>query len=373
MKAKVNNQSFIQFTEIELTSSLDAVASTFSISAFFDLENPEHQVLFRPLSYNKVELFDDDDKLMLTGTMLVHNFNSQSETEPVEISGYSLPGVIEDCNIPYSMYPLESLKMNLGEIARKLIAPFGLKLVIDKSVQNDVNLVYSKSVCKPEDSIKEYLSKLAAQRNIVLSHDEKGNLLMFRPNIKSNSKMIFTEQNTTSMALSVNGQNMHNQLTILRQPKMKKEKTEKQKDVKIPAQYDENGYEVEPPKIERKTVRERPKPQFFDTLKNGMIKVFRPAVKKMTEGEDVSTEAAVRNYMADELRNITFVVSLNRWEDLKIGDIVEIESKRLFLKTKVRTIIESFTKSGTAGAREMTINTVLPETFTGDEPKDIFI
>lgn len=373
MKARINNQSYIQFVDFSIDSTLDAVASAFHISAFFDIENPEHQKIFRPLSYNKIEIFDDEEKLLLTGIILNHDFTAAAITDLVQLSGYSSPGVIEDCNIPYSFYPLESLKMNLGEIARKLIRPFGLNLVIDKDVQKDVSLVYSKSVCKPEDSIKEYLSKLCAQRNIVVSHDEQGNLRLFRPSITALSKITFSEQNTTSMTLSVNGQNMHNQLTILRQPRMKKKPILKSKKVDIPPVYDDNGYEVEPPKSVTKTIKKRPKPQFFDTLKNPMIKSFRPAVRKMTEGEDVSTESAVRNYMADELRNITFAVEIDRWENLRIGDIVEIESPRLFLKKKVRTIIESISRERNSEEKKMILNTVLPESFTGTEPKDIFL
>ena len=68
----------------------------------------------------------------------------------------------------------------------------------------------------------------------------------------------------------------------------KKEKTVKQKS-------STNGFEV---------IKERPKSQFFDTVKNEMVGSFRPSVKKMTEGEDVSTESAVKNLISDELRNI---------------------------------------------------------------------
>lgn len=373
MKIRVNNQSFINFEDLTIDSQLDSVASIFSISAYFDFDNPEHKVLFKPLSYNKIEIIDDDDSKLLTGTILNHDFDAKSTTELIQISGYSLPGVIEDCNVPYSMYPLESLKMNLGEIARKLIKPFGLQLIVDSSVQKDVNLVYPKTVCEPEDSIKDYLSKLAAQRNIVISHTTDGHLLMFRPDSKAKSVELFTEQNTTSMTLSVNGQSMHSQLTVLRQPKMKKEKTEKQKKVSTPAQYDSNGYEIEPPKVEVKTVKERPKAQFFDTIKNPMINAFRPAVKKMTEGEDVSTESAVKNLISDEYRNIKFTISIDNWKRIKPGDIIDVESKRLFLAGKIRLMIESISKTANASEKNMVINAVLPETFTGDIPKNIFI
>lgn len=358
MKIRVNKKSFIKIIDLELNESLDSVASTFSVDAFFDYQNQQLKPLFTPLLYNLIEIFDDEHQLMLTGTILNHDFDLKSNDEPISLSGYSLPGVIEDCNIPYSMYPLESLKMNLGEITRKLIDPFGLKLIIDDSVARDVNLIYSKSVCKPEDSIKEYISKLAAQRNVIVSHTKEGHLLMFRPDIKSDSVYDFSEQNTTSMTLSVNGQGMHSDLTILRQPRLKRKQREKQKEF-LPGQV--------------KTVKTKPKPQYYDTLKNPMIKVFRPAVKKMTEGEDTSTESAVRNYMADELRNIQFSIEIDRWERINKGDIITINSNVIPIQNKIRLMVDSLSRIINSSEKRMTINAVLPESFTGDEPKNIFV
>lgn len=373
MKAKINNKTFINFDEVSIESSLDSIASTFTLSAFFDIDDPEHQKVFKPLSYNKIEIFNDDDSLALTGTVLNHDFDSSSVTELATLSGYSLPGVLEDCNIPYSMYPLESLKMNLREVSQKVIKPFGLTLLIDSSVSGIVNQVYPKTVCAPEDSIKDYLSRLAAQRNIILSHNEKGQLLMFRPNIKANSVAVYSELNSLSIQLGVSGQGFHSKMTILRQPKMKKKPTLKNKDVNIPPVYDDNGYEVEPPKVVVKTIKKRPKPQFYDTIENPMIEAFRPSVRKMSEGEDISTENAVKNYMADELRNIKFVINLERWDNVKPGDIIEVESRRLFLNKKSRLMIESISKEQNSESKTMVINAVLPETFTGDIPKNIFL
>ena len=372
MKARINNKSYIHFESFQIDSSLDAVASTFSLTALWEIDNLEHRNLFRPLSYNKIEIFDDDDKLQLTGTILNHDFYAHATTDLIELSGYSLPGVIEDCNIPYSMYPLESLKMNLREIAEKLIKPFGLNLIVDQSASREVNLVYAKTSLEPQDSIKDYLSKLASQRNIIISHDENGHLRMFKPNINGDIKMIFNDQNSINLGLTVNGQGMHNVMTILRQPKAKKKKTEKRKPKQVIDYFDDDGNQIAPIK-KTKMVKRKPKPLFFDTLNNEMVKSFRPSVRKMTEGEDVSTEAAVRNYMADEMKNITFVIDLNRWENLKFGDMIELESKRLFLNKKIRLMISSISKGQSASEKTMSILAVLPESYTGDEPKNIFL
>jgi|GEM_PF-1908935 len=378
MKVRVNNQTYINFDSVSIDSSIDSVASTFSIGAFFDLNNPEDREIFRPLKYNKIEIFGDSEDLLLTGTILNHEIGNKSASELINISGYSLPGVIEDCNIPYSMYPLENLKMNLAEITRRVIKPFGLNLIIDPLIEKEVNLVYPKSVCGPEETIKEYLAKLAAQRNIILSHTVKGDLLMFRPDVGAEVKYIFTDENTTSMGLSVNGQNMHNQLTVIRQPKPKKKpvlktKTKKHKEFET----DANGDIIPnlPPVVTIKTkeVKQRPKPQFFDTVNNPMIEVFRPAVQKMTAGEDLSTEAAVRDYISDELGNISFSIEINEWLDLSFGDIIEIESQSLFLRNKTKLMIDSISRSQSASGQSMRIDATLIEAFIGQEPKNIFL
>lgn len=337
MKIKINNRLFFFFNNFAVSRELDSVASIFSFVARYNPNNPSHRELFRPLSYPKIQVFDDNDKLLLTGKIIKWDFSSTENPELAKLSGYSTAGELEDCTIPYSAYPLESNNRSLKDIAEKLLQPFGLNLIIDPSVQNDANLIYKKSVASPTESVKNYLAKLAAQRNIVLSHDAKGNVVLFRPNIKAPVKLFLNKTNTDNMAFSVNGQSMHSEITVVRQPSA-------------------DNKNLSP----------------VDTVKNNLVQGFRPKVKTLSSGTDTDTSKAATNSVADELQNITLSVSIPRFEDVNPGDIVEVQNDEIYINNRTKFILKSVSLNQNEDKDGMTLSLVLPESFTGGTPKNIF-
>lgn len=337
MKIKVNNKEFFFFNNFAVTRRLDAVASVFSVVGKFNPDNTQHVELFRPSEYQKIEVLTDTDVLLLTGKIVKYDFNSKDNPELVKISGYSLPGELEDCNIPYSAYPLESNNRSLKEIAEKLLDPFGLSLIIDSSVSNEVNLNYSKSVATATEPIKQYLAKLAAQRNVVLSHNEKGQVVLFRPNVKARPVLSLDTTNSTRMSLSFDGQKLHSDITVLRQPSPT-------------------------------NVRLTP----VDTIKNPYTNSFRPKVRVMSSGTDTDTSRAADNVLAAELKAITVNVVLPRFEDVKPGDIIEVQNREIFLYNKTRFMLSAYTINENESKLTMTLSLTIPEAFTGGEFKNIF-
>jgi len=218
MKIRINNKTFFFFNNFSVKLILGSVASSFSFLARFNPNNLEHRILFKPLSFNKIEVFTDENRLLLTGIIVNHDFNSEKNPQLVKISGYSLGGVLEDNTIPLSLYPLESINRSLKDITERLLKAFNLKLLIDSSVLNEVNLIYKKTIASPTESIKNYISKLSSQRNIVLSHNEKGDIIFFRPNINLRPKILFNDKNTINISLLVKGQGLHSEISVLRQP-----------------------------------------------------------------------------------------------------------------------------------------------------------
>ena len=57
---KLNGFYYLNFTDFSYDQSLDSVASSFSLACRFDNEN---RSLFKPLSFPKVEFFNDEEKL----------------------------------------------------------------------------------------------------------------------------------------------------------------------------------------------------------------------------------------------------------------------------------------------------------------------
>lgn len=338
MKIKIDGRFYDFMDELSINYKLDSVASVFSFKARFNPENAFHKAVFKPLAFQKVEVFSNDDKLLFTGTIINTNLGSQKDRSLQSVSGYSLGGVLEDCTIPYSLYPLEKLNVSLDNVVRDLLPYFGLNYIIDSSASNDMSLRYEKTVADASESVKSFISKLAAQRNIILSHNEKGDLVFFKPNTNKTPKFLLTKNNCTSMSLSINGQSLHSEISIIRQPS-------------------KDNTSLKP----------------VDTIKNPMVANGRSVVKILSSGTETDTKKAADNALADELKGINISVELVRVLDLFVGDIVEVENDEIYLYNRARLVVSEIGISENQSGESMSLKLVLPETFTGNTPKNIFI
>lgn len=372
MKIKINGKHYLYFNDVSIDTSLDSVASTFGFTAKFDDSNPLHRELFRPLSYHRVEFLGDNNRPISTGTILVNDFNSEAAPSLVTFSGYSLGGVLEDCQIPLELYPLESNNRTLKEISERLLSYFGLKLIIYDEVSKECNQIIAKSVAEPEETIKDYLAKIAAQKNVIVSHDIYGNVIMFRPKTNSPSKGSFYKENTVNMRLSVDGQSMHSSISTLRQPtKPKKGSTDILSDDYDPLAGGGDDILSDDTSIggsKKKSKILLP----VDTIYNPLIKVKRPKVDKLSSGDIADTRKGANNAIANELKSIALSFELHRWEPISIGDIIEVQNPELYLFEKNRWMVSGTIINESGEVRTSSITCVLPETFTGQTPKNIF-
>jgi len=337
MKIKIDGVNYEEFNDLALSVAIDSVASTFAFTGRYDKTNPEHKKLFRPLSFYECLIFDDNNKKIITGSIINHTFNSKDRPELVTLSGYSKGGVLEDCSIPFESYPLESLGRSLKDITERLLKYFDLKLIIHPSVIKDCNLIYTKSCGEPSGTVKEYLSKLSSQRNIVMSHDVDGNLIYSRIDPKKPSKAFYTKENTLTMSLDIQGQSFHSSITVIKQPS-----------------------------------KDGSNASFSDSVSNSLISAKRPSVQVLTSGEDGETSKGAKNILSEELKGIKVILNFDRWEDLHIGDVVEIQNDEIFFDNRTRMVVENLSYVKNSSAETMTVSTVLPESFNGEQPKKIF-
>jgi prophage tail gpP-like protein len=121
---RFKNRTVDFFNEFTLNLVHDSVGSTFGFSFYFDPNNPEHKELACVSHYHEVQL-EHNNELLLTGYLTSQRFKHSAVKELASFGGYSLPGVLDDCEIPTSLYPLQSDGLTLKEIAEKLIKPFG--------------------------------------------------------------------------------------------------------------------------------------------------------------------------------------------------------------------------------------------------------
>ena len=376
MTIKIDGVIVDYWTDLDLNVRYDSLVSDFAVSVYFDPNNKLHQRIYKPLSYKEC-IISDNGRRLLTGVVLSHNFVDSSETALLRIAGYSKTGVLEDSDIAGDG-AVQWNSSNLGEIANELVKPFGLKVLVDKSVADVVNSDYDTSAAKDDQTIKEILSNLASQKNVILTHDEFGNVLFTKVKVGVESTEVIpvvgtvpppfsesvvgapaftataTQQqlyqpvynfngNTpeVQMSLITNGQNMHNTITINKQA-------------------DENGGDA----------------ASTATRINPYCTPYRPRVNRQTSGKSVDTPFAARNALGIEIKNITLSVRMSSWyyggKLARVNTLITAQSNRLFLYKKTKFFVEQVSYVGNAENQTATLTCVLPDVYSSDTPINIF-
>jgi prophage tail gpP-like protein len=338
MILKIGGNRYDFFNQVNVTLNYDSIASTFSFAAYFDPNSAEHKRLFKPLSYSEAIVQEGNERL-ITGTILSNVFKDNPSKALTSISGYSKTGILADCPLPTSVYPLQSDGLTLREIAEKVIRPFGLGYAISSSVQSEMDKTYETVEAKPDESVESYLKKLASQKGIILSHDEIGQVLFTKA--RTNQRPIADLTNAkTSASLKVNGQGLHSSLTVL-------------KDASIDESNAGEG-----------------------SVTNALVGIERPRIEVQTSGNDNDSEDAASILRASELSNIELTIELPRWtineNIIRPNTIIEFRSKELYLYNKTNWFVRSVNLKGNEKEQTATLNCVLPSMFDLSDPLNIF-
>lgn len=339
MKIKINNRFFEHFNDLNISFSLDTFASVFSFKARFNPNNKVYREIFKPLTYPKVEIFTNNDELLLTGNIVNNSFSSSNNPELISVGGYSKSGILEDVAIPLDVYPLEKNNKSLNEISSELISRFNINQVIDESVTNEANSNYEKVTAQPTESIAAFLTKLAAQKNIIIGHNNNGDIKYF--NLKSKSskpKRFYSKSNVLKSKIAINGRGLHSSISVLRQPS-----------------DDNSGVST------------------LDTVSNNIVGQKRDVIKTLSSGTEVDTTRAANNILASELKSLALSINLPKIDfDLKCGDVIEFQNNELFIFKKQKFIISKINYKESSNNNSMNMTCLLPEAFSGENPKNIF-
>lgn len=341
MILKAGNKQLSTYNDVHLQLNYEGVASAFSFVFLFDPGNAEQKDMFRPGSFTPVTI-EHDGELLLTGMILASEFNSSATKQLVRVSGYSKTGVLEDCEIPVSAYPLQQNKLTLKQIAEKIIKPFGLKLVIDNSVSNEANKVIAKSTSDDNQTVRSYLTALANNRQVIVSHTAKGELLFTREQVNQAPVYHFDGSfPAINMNLFFDGQRMHDKISLIKQATKRGKGNAGQ-----------------------------------TTISNPYVSVFRPTVKRQTSGKDVDTGMGARNILSAELKGIELTIELDRWSIngnlVKPNQVITVTNPELHIYNKAKFFIAGVTYKGNQEAQTAVLKCVLPEVYNGDTPKNIF-
>jgi prophage tail gpP-like protein len=324
MKININNESFKHFQSFTVNLIYNSIAGSFQLVGKEDFF-PEN------LTYPLVEILTDDNQKLLTGTILNQPTTITPYPDSITASGYGLAGVLEDCPVPVSSYPLQSDKLSLKQIVEKFIEPFGLNA--DSDILDIWNQQIEKSIANPTESIKSYFQKLASQRGLILTNDPDGKIIFTKidvANLPTVANLIEGKPGFENAVLNKNGQSMHSEITIIKQASSKNPDAGQ------------------------------------STINNPYISVFRPTTKILNSGTIFNTETAARIELGNELRNISLIFETTKL--ILPGSLVNVQTEKV---NSIDFFVEETEIKGTVSKIRYTNKCVLPDVYSLDPVKKL--
>lgn len=208
----ISGERFRFWETIRIKRSLDSF-DAIEFGAPFEENNSAFREAFRPFSYAPLAVTVGGAPLF-TGTMLVPMPTMAADRRTVAVTGYSLPGVLNDCNSPSSAFPLEFNGQKIGDIARSLCAPFGLSVEITA----DEGPIFERVALTPGKKVYSFLTNLAQQRNLVIASTPTGKLLVQRSVAAGSpvARLVQGSAPVTSVAPQFKPQDYYSHITGLR-------------------------------------------------------------------------------------------------------------------------------------------------------------
>ena len=204
----IDGKKFTGFTSYSINLSYDSF-DTFSFSAPYDPNLTGLSEIIVPFSYRPCEVFYND-VLMFKGRLLTPNPELTDTSSEITLQGYPLCGVLNDCMVPPTKYPLQCNGINMKGIAEAACNPYGIPVIFD----GDIGDNFSEVSIEPTDKILDFLSRLAKQRNLLFTNNEKGQLVFFNPKAES-TFVTFVEgrKPLTAIKPQFNAQNFFSHIT----------------------------------------------------------------------------------------------------------------------------------------------------------------
>jgi len=332
MRLEIAGKTFRNFNNYEINLMFNAVASSFKFTA-------QYGFIDKLIDYPVCYIYNDAGELLIKGTILPPTLKSSSMPETTTVQGYSSSGLLEDCQMPVSLYPLQFDGMNLAEITDRLLSGFLFDFTYSSLVKDDMFAVYEKVTAKPNQTIKEFLTQLATERNIILSNFNDGRLFYTRlDTTKSTSVDTFEvgKHGIKKMTLQINGQKLHNPIWVIGQAgKM--------------AKGDATEY----------------------MITNPYVAYFRPKVVVAEISEEFDAKKTARNELGKELGNILLTFETTKFN--RPGQIVLIKNTDLKIYTTTEFFIQSVKIKGGSNDIEMyTYICVLKDVYTDNDVINIF-
>lgn len=205
----IDGTEFRHWSELEIALSIDQF-STVSFTAPFEADRREFRQTFRPFTFKplKVTL---GGQAMFTGTLVGVHPRAEANSSSVEVNGYALAGVLDDCTAPAATAPHEFKKLKLGAIASAVCKPFGLTV----QMRDDAGSRFEKVKLEEDRKVLDFLIELAQQRNLVITNTPDG-MPMFWKSVTTGSpvaRLNGNESPITTVSASFSPQEYYSEIT----------------------------------------------------------------------------------------------------------------------------------------------------------------
>lgn len=175
----ISGKRFRFWESMRLSRAIDTIDSI-EFTAPFDNELLGFRETFKPFSYQPVTI-SVGGELLFTGTLLNVSPVVEGSKKTVSVSCYAKPGVLSDCTMPASAFPLEFDGVTLQGIANVLLQPFGIEAVF----LGEPGTTFERVALDPGKKVLEFLAELAKQRNLIIASDGQGRLVFQQASIGS--------------------------------------------------------------------------------------------------------------------------------------------------------------------------------------------
>jgi hypothetical protein len=361
---RIRVRKLIYFEVTELVFKYDSLDSSFKFEFLFDPDNPEHKD-FACIGHYHIVKISHNGETLLTGFMISNAFNDFPEQKLTEVAGFSLPGVLTNCEVPFGepeswlrnstkayakriikkIWPkaLQSDGLSLREIAAKILSPFELEMVVHSEVATEMDEKYDETTAREKQTAKAYLCELAAQKNIIITDNQFGQVVFTRPSVSQKSIFHFDKNIPgTSMGLVFDGSRMHSHIKVFQQQ-------DAEEDVPSSEALIENPY---------------------------VPFVFRPHVAVQSSGDANNTENAARNVLAKELKGMVLTIHTDRWiidnKVIRPGVIISVTNPKVYCYKRTNWFVEEVSLKGSPTQMTATLKCVVPEVYNGGKVSYLF-
>lgn len=399
IEVHIDGRAIKLYNEVSINLKFDAIASTFSLKCYFNPDLAADKTTFKPFSYRTITI-KYGGVLVLTGTVLSHTFGSAGDPPKqwVTISGYSITGILGDSSL--GIYKTAEGRtdyqykgMTLQQIAEQLCGRFPLKVIVDKELLQDDNFTtpFPELNINPATFIGDFLNDLCSHKNVVLSHNQYGNVVLTRARVSKikttqasyvkappvgGEGQAYVESSSSSdkdrpilysftkpgksadMSLTCDGQRMHRAIQVVGQ------------------QDEGNAVDemiINPYVPGTNATDFRPGVGHWGKKFRPWLR-FRKVIQKI--GGPSDTIVTARALLSAELKNVNLSITVPGWtlggNLITPNQLVVVKNPDVYCYNETKWFIQSATLNMDENKTWTVIGCALPDCFTADTPKNVF-